>query len=386
VAVLAVGLWPLRVSSPNCAVWRSTSPGLYFPSGRDRPKFSLGGLAHTEGSLVGLPGTQCQPGAMTIELWVRPAEEPHGARGRIVSVWSADGVELFFIGQWRQEVILWVRQEDPAAQPQFRELDTRNALAVGRSTFLTYTADTNGTTLYLNGRRVRQWQGIRLLAPTDTLVGKRIFVGNSPRATDPWAGAVLGLGLHNCALTAEQIQQRYQHWMQAGPPPPGPAEATLALYDLRTGSGQVISNLAGAGPALVLPARLRELKPFLARADFLRQGKLDMAVNVLGFIPYGFFLARWLKRRRHWPWLAAASGAVLAGCAVSLVIELGQGWVPTRDSSWTDLICNGVGTLAGAVLAGGVPLLLAVARLLVAVAKFLEEEEPAKAGPDQKLR
>lgn len=373
--LLCVGLWPFRFSAPNSAGWRAGRPGLHFPGAADRPKFNPGGLACTEGPLTAPAGAKLEPGALTLELWLRPAEEPYGARGRIVSVCAADGTELFFVGQWRQEVILWVRQEDPAVRPEFRELDTKNALAAGRLTFLTYTADAQGAALYLNGQLARRWSGIRLLPPGETLIGKRLFVGNSQRVTDPWGGDVLGLGLHGVALSALEIRQRYEQWTQPGGAAPAKSDGLLALYDLRSGPGPVLPNLAGPGPQLVLPARLREAKPLLARASWLGQGKLDMVLNFVGFVPYGLCLTVWLRRRGRWPWLAAAGGAASIGAAVSLAIELGQGWVPTRDSSWSDLICNTAGALTGGVLACGLPVVVLVAKLVVALARLVEEEQ-----------
>lgn len=373
--LLGLGLWPLRSSAPNCAGWRSDRPGLHFPGAADRPKFNPGGLAYTDGPLLANPQTKPEPETLTLELWLRPAEEPHGARARIVSVCSTDGRELFFVGQWRGEVILWVRQQDPLVRPEFRELDTKNALAAGRLSFVTYIADAQGSAVYLNGQWVRRWPGIRLLPPGETLAGKRIFVGNSPRVTDPWGGDVLGLALHGRALSAAEIQQRYQQWTRPNGSPPAGSDGLLALYDLRSGPGPVVPNLTGTGPALVLPARLRETKPVLARTNWLGQGKLDLVLNFVGFVPYGLCLTGWLRRRTRWPWLIAAGGATLIGAAVSLAIELGQGWVPTRDSSWMDLICNTAGALAGAILACGLPVAVLLAKLVLALARLVEQEQ-----------
>jgi len=44
---------------------------------------------------------------------------------------------------------------------------------------------------------------------------------------------------------------------------------------------------------------------------------------------------------------------VLAGAALSLLIELIQVWLPGRVSSATDVLCNAAGTLAGALVAWG---------------------------------
>jgi glycopeptide antibiotics resistance protein len=43
--------------------------------------------------------------------------------------------------------------------------------------------------------------------------------------------------------------------------------------------------------------------------------------------------------------------AIAAGAFLSLVIELTQAWLPGRSSSATDLFCNSLGTVIGALLA-----------------------------------
>jgi VanZ family protein len=41
---------------------------------------------------------------------------------------------------------------------------------------------------------------------------------------------------------------------------------------------------------------------------------------------------------------------ILVGFGFSLVIELIQVYLPSRDSSLTDVICNTIGTIAGLIL------------------------------------
>ena len=92
----------------------------------------------------------------------------------------------------------------------------------------------------------------------------------------------------------------------------------------------------------------------------------DLAVNFLGYLPFGFLCALALYPRRSAR--EAALVAFLAGASLSLALETAQSYLPARFASNVDLLANA----AGAVLGG-----LAGARL----APWLLE-----AGPLRQLR
>jgi glycopeptide antibiotics resistance protein len=73
----------------------------------------------------------------------------------------------------------------------------------------------------------------------------------------------------------------------------------------------------------------------------------DMTVNLLGFIPAGFFFAALLLRATRQKRLTVYVITAILGAGLSLFIELTQAWLPTRDSSLTDMVCNAAGTILG---------------------------------------
>lgn len=76
---------------------------------------------------------------------------------------------------------------------------------------------------------------------------------------------------------------------------------------------------------------------------------LDIFLNVLLFIPYGFGLAEKLREqgraKKSTFWIVYISGAVL-----SYAVEFLQIYVPARDSGWGDVITNSSGAAIGALL------------------------------------
>ncbi len=74
----------------------------------------------------------------------------------------------------------------------------------------------------------------------------------------------------------------------------------------------------------------------------------DVLINVFAYIPLGFFAYLFLRPRLG-P-RTAAIFSMLAGCALSLAMELLQQFLPTRISSTLDLLTNVGGTIIGVAL------------------------------------
>jgi VanZ family protein len=81
-----------------------------------------------------------------------------------------------------------------------------------------------------------------------------------------------------------------------------------------------------------------------------RLHRIDTVINILGFIPLGFFLCAYLHDAKHFAERNALVRATILGTLTSLGIELLQVFLPSRDSSLLDVINNAVGTIMGAFL------------------------------------
>lgn len=79
-------------------------------------------------------------------------------------------------------------------------------------------------------------------------------------------------------------------------------------------------------------------------------GPLDIFLNILLFMPFGFALATKLLRSGK-SWRTALVYAALAGAFFSYCIEITQLYVPYRDSGWLDVLTNATGSFLGSVAA-----------------------------------
>ena len=172
-------------------------------------------------------------------------------------------------------------------------------------------------------------------------VPARLILGNSPAGDSPWSGDLLSLSFYPEALSPEEIRT-------AGIDP-------VVRYRFSEGGGKVCS---GGGdprhdlfipPVFRAPAKRALVPPWKVYAFNLSFWK-DAAVNILGFIPLGFILCIWMRKNGGRKRLPVPFLVVLTGAGISLLIELLQVYLPTRDSSLTDLGNNTLGTYIGAWL------------------------------------
>jgi hypothetical protein len=132
-------------------------------------------------------------------------------------------------------------------------------------------------------------------------------------------------------------------------------EGMVALYLFAEGAGSQVRNEVDPQTSLLIPERFFVLREqFLERPwDEFRQDWnywKNVGINVVGFIPLGFFFAPYFRYMRKIK--RATLWAIALGFLVSLTIELLQAFLPTRDSGMTDLITNTLGTALGVMWSG----------------------------------
>jgi hypothetical protein len=214
---------------------------------------------------------------------------------------------------------------------------------------LTISANQSGTTVYSDGALVKKFANFSL--STTNLTGK-LIVGNSPVTTDDWTGQLRGLAIYDRDLTARDVSQHYGEWTNGRQSKLAEDAEAVALYLFDEGNGNIVHNHLDAATDLLIPERFFILQgQFLERPwDEFHRGWsywIDLAINVGGFIPLGFFFYAYFSRQGRFDHPMAAT--IAFGFAVSLTIEVLQAFLPTRHSGMTDLITNTLGTSLGAM-------------------------------------
>lgn len=329
--ILVAGLWPFRFRPVNNVRWIKGEPGL---------RFEDFGIAYSKAPLFGPGGPVDLASPFAIRMEVRPHAEPSDSLPRILSAYDARGRELFFLGQWKSELILRILKEERDFRIRTRETGA-DGLQKDVTRSIVVRSDINSLTLFVDGMPARTSSGVNFSLLTDKRSPARIILGNSPFGDSPWRGDLLSLSFFMKALSPGEIETR--------------ETAPVIRYDFSEGTGSVCRNGVDPRYDLTLPAIFRApekgiLVPPWRVQNYNRTFWIDVMVNILGFLPFGFAVYAWLGTDGHKkpPWMRIA--IVLSGAGISFFIELMQVYLPTRDSSLTDLINNIIGTYIGASL------------------------------------
>jgi VanZ family protein len=161
------------------------------------------------------------------------------------------------------------------------------------------------------------------------------------------------VSFYDRVLSDDEISRNYQWWSGESSSIGLAQNGLVGAYTFSEGRGEEARAVGGFAPPLSIPARLHFEKSFLAMPAFENESRRkllkDGVANVVGFVPFGFFLSLWLVRVRRWSPGRAFLLTVCAGMIISLFIESVQVLLPQRDSTFLDLCCNTIGAGLGVI-------------------------------------
>ncbi len=319
-----VGLWPFNFSPQNKVRWLHDENGVQF---------------YGQALIFSQSPVPYFLYPFSIELYLQSTTEEIPHLGHIFSILDDHKSETFFIGQWKSHLVLGKGIHGKAT---YREIGIRDVLKKGDKRFIAITSGGDGTNIYVDGILMKSSPGFHLLSPDEKPSG-RIVLGNSPAGNEYWSGNVLSLAIYDRTLTGEEISQHSDR-----------SKGPVSLYLFDEHSGTLVHDSV-SGHHLVIPPRFEVLKktilvPPWEDFRFTRSYLMDILTNILGFIPFGFFLSAYLRTKKlRSNFRLLLLSVIIAGC-MSLFIELVQVYLPTRSSQLTDVITNMFGAALGVAL------------------------------------
>ena len=333
--ILVAGLWPFH-SPKNEVTWFSHGNGLRF--GKHSTVVSAG-LFQTD---LLHRGDHC-----SVEIWLKPSRLQ--GSGTIFAFYRpTDDIVPFMIRQSLSDLELLRTTQTHSAKTT--RVYVNDLFSTSRSVFVTVSSGATGTSIYMDGVLVKYASGFDVSGAD--LTGQ-LVLGNAPRTTDDWAGQVYSLALYNRELSATEVLEHFAAWTAGTQAELVKTKGVAAIYLLNENKGRVARNQVSSITNLVIPERFFILhKQFLERpwAEYRPDWayRRNVTVNIVGFIPLGFFFSVYLYSARKTKQIMELTIAL--GFTVSLTIEILQAFLPTRESGMTDLITNTFGTGVGVVL------------------------------------
>jgi VanZ family protein len=330
VGILAAGLVPFG-RPRNAVTWLGNQNGV---------RLARYATIWSSGTFVAADA-QREP-SCSLEIWLQP--DSAIASGTLLAFSTPENPLQFVLRQYHALLIL--SRQTREEQDRIRIIGTDGVFQRIDPVFVTITSGPETTSMYVDGSLARSFPGI----PIGMECAGELVLGASPTGKSIWAGQLKGLAVYQQELTPAEVLRHYQTWTSQGRPEVAGNERAIGVYLFNERGGNVIHNDVRPGIDLYIPRRFAVLhqqflepfwKEFQPKASYWK----DILVNVVGFIPLGFFFCAYWSSVR--PIKHAGLTTVVLGLAVSLTIEVLQSYLPTRDSGTTDLITNTFGTFLG---------------------------------------
>lgn len=337
--MIVAAFWPFSFHPTNHVTWLSGENGL---------RFSGGGIVLSSNDFQ-RADSQSTTG-VSLELWFEPSQEKYSTA--FLSFSSPDNPEQFRLRQSHDFLLAVQESFATSRHTAARWLWVPHAFQAHKRRFIAITSAAQGTTVYLDGIPVENSPTFKI---TNKDLSGRLVMGSSPVTYDTWRGKWFGLAIFGRELTAAQVSEHYQAWLN-GRPEGVKGDQPAALYTFAERSGSFAYNQVSSAPNLAIPASYSvPYKPFLKspwREFYPNQAYFrDAFVNIAGFVPLGFFFCMLFSSGEASQ--KAIIETIILGALFSLTIEVFQGLIPVRDSGTTDILTNTLGTALGAILYRG---------------------------------
>jgi VanZ like family len=322
------GLFPFR-APPNGASWLSGENGIHI--GGEGVLWSDRPIAPNES-----PQSGC-----SIELSFQ-ADFNRGA-STILDFYRVNPLRQLIVREYGNSRLQILQSEES----DFSLLEIEHSFFPGHRTLLTISSGAGATSVYLDGLLIKTSRQVQIL---NSDCSGQLTLGAAAISYNNWNGTLYGLAIYHSILTESQVQRHYDAWTTQAESTLLATDNTAAIYLFDERSGSIVHNQFKKNPDLLIPQRFRipghpllESPWALIRSSEI--GWKDVTINVVGFIPFGFFLFSFLLATpsgRH-----PAVATIVLGAGVSLTIEFLQWYLPTRDSSTIDVVTNVLGTALG---------------------------------------
>ena len=290
----------------------------------------------------------------SLEIALKPVTPLSNGFNSIVVFHDGNDGNQLLLAQWRSWIIV-MNGDDYVHKRKTDRIAVDTSLLPEGSLFFAITSSTNGngTKLYCNGKLIKENKNLTLTVPNSEKT--RLIVGNSVYGKHSWEGEIFGLVFYRATLNGKDIELHFDKWSKEHNFSFAKNDKPFALYLFNEKDGKWVLDHADGNHHLNIPYRIITFKRKILEAEWEGFEEVsnyiqDYFFNLLGFIPLGFSISATLIRfgdkfKHH-----LVLKTVFLCFLISIFIEIVQAWIPSRNSSMSDLVLNTLGALMGAII------------------------------------
>jgi hypothetical protein len=339
--ILYFGLNPKGFYLSNNVEWIPNQSGI---------RFGKYGIGHTNFSFKSYESHSRTLSSLSFEIALKPDGIDNGGFKFLLVLHAGEDSKQLLIGQWRSSIIV-MNGDDYDGSQGVKRIGVREALLPQKIRFITITSGEEGTKVYLDGQLAKAKKDLLLKVPNG-IAKTKLVVGNSIYGRHSWTGDIYGLALYGYALTAKDAELHFKQWSRERDFSFAMEDAPKVLYIFDEKAGERAFDQAGGNHHLEIPLKMKILKRQILVAPWYRV-KLnksfiqDIILNIIGFIPFGFFLSAIFLSIGGFVEKHSCLTTILLCLVISLFIEIAQAWMPSRSSQMLDVILNTLGAFLG---------------------------------------
>lgn len=341
--ILFFGLRPKGYHFSNDLEWLSNQPGI---------RFRGYGIAYTDPIKALSRAGDMNTNGFSIEMALKPESYYEKGFNFLFAIHNGSDGKQLLIGQYRSSLIV-MNGDDYDHRRRTKRIAVKLHEALPISQFVTITTGKDGTRIYLDGRLIRTQRDLTLKIPEGETA--RLLLGNSVYGRHNWKGDVLGLAVYRHPLSSQDVEKQFKNWSKEKSFSFAKQHEPLMLYVFDEKNGEKVIDRSGGNIDFHIPSKMKILnKEILSfswnRLKFNTEFFEDVMINLIGFIPFGFFLSAALAKAGEGFERQGILITIVLCVLISLFIEVFQAWFPSRSSDALDLGLNTLGGGLGAVL------------------------------------
>ena len=340
--------FPLQTKE-NDVKWLSNSNGIELQSvgsiqSKEQPNKLYKSLVNGDG--------------ITLEIWLSSENILQQGPARIVSYSYNKYLRNFTLGQTKGDLIFRLRTTESTLNGH--ELQVKDVFLPNKTQHIVVTYNFLQESVYINGKRRQQ---------TSTLKGNftnwdpyySLVIGNELTGNRPWNGKVFLIAIYNRSLSNNEIHQNYQAGKQftlnSVAKNTRVTDGLTAFYLFNEKNGYIVKDKSGLTPPinLYIPSALQITNKVFLRPPYQDfslynfENLKDFIVNIVFFIPIGFFLYTLVYRQCQSP-IKSICIVISMGLMFTLSIESIQYFLMSRTSSLTDVVHNTIAVILGIIV------------------------------------